>query len=248
MPFERLSELPDFVRKKSQKKQRTFMAAFNSALENYDPKKDKGFDKSKTRVQNQESFAFRIANAAISDEMKLTGALLAELKTAFPGNVPIISLIRPGILAPEDDQQRCMFCKEARPKKIRDVTEVSAGGYLGDVKKKKKRKRRMGEMIKGAMAGFGGVEDIVDRGLAQLQEQDKDMPFSTIERAVHRAVRAKFGPDIMAFPIEMFMDRVIVNLDGKLLEFPFTIDDETLDAALGKPQEVRVRFVPVGTP
>jgi len=247
MPFEKVSELPDFVREKSAKKQRTFLAAFNSAEENYDPKKDLGFDKKKTLAENKEAFSFKVANAAIAEEGVLKTVSLGELKTAFPGNVPIISLVRPGILAPEDDSQRCMFCNSARSRKIRDVTEVSAAGYLGGGGRKKKKKRKMGEMIKGAMAGFGGVEDIVDRALAQLHETIHDHPFSVIERAVHRAIRGKFGPDVMAFAIEIFMDRVIVNLDGKLLEFPFTLDDETLDVALGKPQEVRVRFVPVGT-
>lgn len=60
-------------------------------------------------------------------------------------------------------------------------------------------------------------------------------------------MRAKFQPTHGdAYPMEFFLGKVIVQANGKLFEVPYELDD-TWEATLGKPTEVRIRFVPAET-
>ena len=67
MPFSGIVDdsLPDDIKSMSRKKREVFVGAFNSAYDRYSRDKDQREDPSKSLDQNKESFAFRVARAAI---------------------------------------------------------------------------------------------------------------------------------------------------------------------------------------
>lgn len=219
MPFKSVSELPENIRKLSAKKQRQWMEVFNDAFERYDPKKDRGHDPKKTAAQNKESFAFRVANSVV------LGSRKEELGTLFGPDVPIASMWGRGVLP-------------------WGLVEAFHGP---GVDKHRKKRKRIGAAMAEVLQGNGSVAAVVE---AALDEALHDHTFSEITRAVSQAVRAKLNPtgNMDVYVTEYFLGKVIVQKDGKLFEIEYTLDDETGEATLGKAKEVRVRFVPVGTP
>lgn len=219
MPFKSVSELPADVRKLPAKQQRQWLEIFTSAWERYDPKKDKGHDPKKGLAENREAFAFRVANGVVF------GKRTEDLAAVLPADVPLASALGRGVL----------------PWRL-----IEAFHTPGEDRRRRTRKR-MGEALGEALQGRGSVADVVE---AALDEALHDHTFSEITRAVTQAVRAKFNAngDRDAWPMEFFLGKVIVHANGKLFEVPYELDGETGEATLGKGREVRVRFVPAGTP
>ena len=54
------------------------------------------------------------------------------------------------------------------------------------------------------------------------------------------------GPECMPWVVEVYLDHCIVASEGQLFSIPFKWDDATLEATLGKAEQVRVEYTPVG--
>ena len=242
MPYDKLSDLPDHIKKLPAKKQHIWRAAFNAAHAGYDPKKDRQRDPKKTRAENRESYAFRVANAAIATN---------EAR-------PLWSAIRAGLMQ-ERRARGCPMCGGPRAgANGRPLGEAAHGMDNGAAppgmrrRKKKAVEKSVGRMMEGALAGTVAVREVVRAALAEAVE---DHSFTDIEGAVRRAVREKYeahgnGPTpamaMMETPyvIEVFTDRAILRWQGKLWAVDYEIDDAG-DATLGEPERVRVEYRPV---
>lgn len=218
MPFSKLSELPDHVRKLPEKAQKRWMSVFNSAYEGYDKDKDKQFDPKRTAAQNRDRFAFAVANATLPK--KSVKEALREFGKILADGVPIMSMLGRGALLLSE--------MEGHPEK-----------------KRRKKGNHMGGVVKELLAGQRSISDLVE---AALLEVANGMSYEQIMNAVRSAVADRFpgkpGEPSSVWPIEVFADRVIVRENGKLMEIPFEVE-ESGEAKLGQGRQVRVKYVPV---
>ncbi len=259
MPYEKMSDLPDHIKKMPAKKKRTWMAAFNSAYEQWDPKKDKKRDPKRTPAENREAYAFRVANAAIQETVALARQHLTEV---VRGPFLVSSALRSGALteAKAFRGSYCIWCGSRRGKGHRHLAKQSGGAaehpdgnggrsYAESVDRPAKTPS-VQEAMRAVLAGA----PLATLVRAAVDEETEDHPFSVIERAVREAVRKKYQaiagygqPSMECWVVEVFLDRAIVSMDGKLYAVPFIFSDDTMEAAMGEPELVKVEYTPVGS-
>lgn len=231
MPYDKMSDLPDHIQKMPMKKRKVWMAAFNAAHAGYKP--------GKTKAKTAEAYAFAVANAAIQEGAKSQARGLA----ALADGVPLLSVFRAGLLPEASTRQHhCLWCGRSaawRHGATQRTTPAGTGNGQG-----------MREALQDALGGHGGVGTVVKAALAESIE---DWPFSAIQDAISRALRDKMEtektpwggmPEMSCYPLEVFADRAICRMGGKLMAVPYTIDDAG-DAVLGEPVPVRVEYVKV---
>jgi len=87
-----------------------------------------------------------------------------------------------------------------------------------------------------------------ERILSLLTEKKHDDSLGQIMSAVETAVRERFagppGEPPKAWPVDVYLDRVIVRANGTLFEIPYELSD-TGEVKLGDGQQVQIQYVAV---
>ncbi len=142
--------------------------------------------------------------------------------------------------------------------RITKVTEEEGGGSMGSLERKQVALAGLSSIVEEKQT-TPRAEPLTEAeklqrfraGLTTIEEEfSPELSLGKAERAVARAVRLKFpGPPDGPFAhvSELFLDRVVVAIDDRLVQFSYQIDDISLEATLSKPVEVREKFVPAPT-